>query len=135
MKQLLYQSQYYEILFDEAQSLIIHKALPDTLAMSNEHFKHEMTVFLEMCEKHRPERDLVDLIDMRYVILPDMQEWVNMEIFPTLLATIKRMAFVVPVGIFETLALEQTMDEEYGKKFVRRYFKDEGKALEWLMAN
>ena len=135
MEQTLHKSQYYEILFDENKSLIIHKALPATSTMDSEIFKEEMRIFLEMCEKHLPEKDLVNLVDMNYSIVPEAQEWVNTEIFPRLLNVIKRMAIVVPVGFFESVALEQTMDEEFGRRFIMQYFDDENKALEWLMYN
>lgn len=129
----LHKSNYYEILFDEKTSLIVHKALPGTAAMRDEDFKLEMTLFVEMCEKYSPVRDLVNLVEMQYPIAPDMQEWVNAEIFPRFVNIVKRMALVMPTGVFESLALEQTMEEESGKKFVRQYFESETKALDWLM--
>jgi hypothetical protein len=131
----LYTSKFYEILFDETKSLILHKALPNTSKMNTEDFRQEMALFLETCEKHTPEKDLVQLVDMNYAIVPEDQEWVNQTIFPRLLNIIKRMALVVPAGLFESVALEQTMEEELGKKFMSRYFKNENEALEWLMLN
>lgn len=114
-------------------SLIKHKALPATARMRTEEFKQEMRSFVEMCEKYLPERDLVDLIDMNYIITPEEQDWVNAEIFPRFMNIIKRLALVMPAGIFESTALEQTMEEETDKEFYQKYFDEENQALEWLM--
>lgn len=132
--QTLHSSHYYEILFDHERSLIVHKALPGTSEMSTEDFKAEMTLFVEMCEKYQPAKDLVELVEMRYPIVPDVQEWLNAEIFPRFVHIIERMALVMPAGFLESIALEQTMEEEYGKKFVRRYFESQNEAMAWLMA-
>ena len=131
--EILHKSNYYEILFDQSKSLIVHKALNGSSEMSDQEFKQEMHLFLEMCEKYSPERDLVHLVDMNYPIVPDIQEWVNNEIFPRLLIVVKRMALVMPSEMVAELAIEQTMEEEEGKKFVSRYFSDENQALEWLI--
>lgn len=129
----LHTSKYYEILFDTNKSLIIHKALPATSDMSDEDFKQEMLLFAEMCEKYTPTRDLVNLVNMNYSIAPKMQEWVNTKVFPKFMNMIERMALVTPSGIFEVVALEQTMEEETAQNFYQKYFDDEEQALEWIM--
>lgn len=130
---ILKKTTYYEILFDENKSVIMHKALPTTLTMSDEEFKQEMMLFVEMCEKYLPKRDLVHLVDMQYSIVPEAQEWVDINIFPRFVDIVKKMALVMPSSIFESIAVQQTLDEEVGQKFVKAYFDDENKALEWLM--
>ncbi len=129
----LHTSKYYEILFDKSKSLVIHKALPATSDMSDENFKQEMILFAEICEKYTPTRDLVNLINMNYSIVPKMQEWVNTEVFPRFMNTIDRMALVMPFGIFQLVALEQTMEEETAQNFYQKYFDNEEEALEWVM--
>ena len=80
--QTLHKSKFVEIIFDEEKSLIIDKFLPETSEMNTEDFKQEMYIFVEMCEKYFPERELVYLLDMGYPIVPEVQEWMNREIFP-----------------------------------------------------
>ncbi|WP_338812238.1 hypothetical protein V9L05_12615 [Bernardetia sp. Wsw4-3y2] len=129
----LHTSKYYEISFDKSKSLIMHKALPATLDMSDEDFKQEMLLFAEMCETYTPTRDLVNLVNMKYSIAPKMQEWVNTEVFPKFMNIIDRMALVMPSGIFEVVALKQTMEEEIAQNFYQKYFDNEEQALEWVM--
>ncbi len=129
----LHKSDYYEILFDKEKSMIVHKALPATSDMNEEQFKQEMLLFTEICEKYNPNRDLVDLADMNYIIQPELQSWVNSEIFPRILEIIQRMALIMPNTFVESVSLQQTMEEELGEKFVRRYFDNKNQAVEWLM--
>jgi len=132
--QTLHTSKYYEILFDKSKSLIIHKALPATSDMSNEDFKQEMLLFTEMCGKYAPIRNIVNLVDMNYSIVPEIQEWVNREVFPLFIDTIERIALVMPSRIFEIVSIEQTMEEETAQKLHQKYFDNETEALEWVMA-
>ena len=130
---VLHKSKFSEIILEKENSLIIDKFLPETELMEGKDFKKEIITFAEKVEEHEPERELVHLIDMNYVIDPDMQEWMNKEIFPRYENIIKRMAFLVPKEIFAQASVEQTMENESGQKFVQKFFKDEQEARKWLM--
>lgn len=129
----LHKSGYVEIIYEEDNSLIIDKFLPKTEDMTSKIFREEMNIFVNMCEKYKPEKELVHLLDMRYVITIEDQEWMNTEVFPKYEKIIKKMAFLVPTEIFAQVAVEQTMDEEGGQKFFQRYFEDEANARKWLL--
>ena len=101
--------------------------------MKTEDFKKEMHLFAELCEKHKPKRELVHLFDMKYTISPEVQEWMNNEIFPKYENIIKRMAFLLPTEFITQIAVEQTMEEEVGLKFIQKYFDNEEDARKWLM--
>ncbi|MCC5946157.1 MAG: hypothetical protein JJT94_14600 [Bernardetiaceae bacterium] len=130
---LLHQSKYVEILYDESKSLIVDKFLSTTDDMTTEEFKEEMYIFVKMCEEYHPARELVHLIDMQYPIVPEVQDWMNEEIFPRYLNIIKRMAFLMPAEIVAAMAVEQTMQEDTGKGFVQAYFDNEADAIAWLL--
>lgn len=130
---LLYKSKFVEILYDSQKSLIIDKFLPDTIDMTVNDFKSEMLIFVEMCEKYLPKRELVHLLDMDFVIDIGMQDWMNLEIFPKYQGIIKLMAFVMPTELVPKLSISQTMDEEEGKKFKQSYFDNEEEAIDWLV--
>ncbi len=130
---VLHKSKYVEIIHEKDNSLIIDKFLSETSEMTTDEFKKEMQIFAEMCEKHKPERELVHLLDMKYIIVPDVQEWMNNEIFPKYENIIKRMAFLVSTELASQMSVEQTMDEEVGQKFIQQYFDSEEKARNWLM--
>ena len=130
---ILHKSKYVEIIYEQENSLIIDKFLPATEDMKQDEFRKEMNIFVEMCEKHKPERELVHLLEMKYVIALEDQEWMNKEILPKYADIIKRMAFFVPTEIFAQVSVEQTMEEEAGQKFVQQYFENEDEARKWLI--
>ncbi len=130
---ILHKSNYVEIYWEEENSLIIDKFLLMSIDMSPEEFKEEMIIFVEMCEKYMPEKELVHLLDMRFAIGVDEQTWMNEVIFPRYADIIKRMAFLVPRNFISELSVEQTMEEEIGSKFLQKYFDSEEKARDWLM--
>jgi len=130
---ILHKSKFVEISYDEKKSLIVDKFLPETESMTSEQFKQEMLIFVEMCKKYLPSRELVYLLEMKYTIVPEVQEWMNKEIFPHYENIIKRMAFLLPVEVFPQVSVSQTMEEEVGQKFVQKYFDNEQDAIDWLM--
>ena len=130
---ILHKSKYVEIIYEKENSLIIDKFLPATEDMKQEEFREEMNIFVEMCEKHKPESELVHLLDMKYVIALKDQEWMNKEVFPKYANIIKRMAFLVPEELFAQVSVEQTMEEDAGQKFLQQYFENEDKARKWLI--
>ncbi|OQY01014.1 MAG: hypothetical protein B6I20_08090 [Bacteroidetes bacterium 4572_117] len=129
---ILHKSKYVEISYEQENSLIVQRFLLESEKMTKDEFKNEMNKFVEMCEKHKPERELANLLDMKYVIVPDVQEWMNTEIFPRYENIIKRMAFLVPSELFPSVSVEQTMNEEVGQKFTQKYFDNEKDARNWL---
>ena len=129
---ILNKSKYTEISYEQENSLIIQKFLSSTDKMNDDEFKEEMNKFVGMCEKYKPEHELVHLLDMKYIIASDMQAWMGKEIFPRYENIIKRMAFFVPSELFAQISVEQTMEEEAGQKFIQQYFENEAEARKWL---
>lgn len=130
---ILHKSKYVEIIYEAENSLIIDKFLSTTQKMNIDEFKEEMLVFVKMCEEHKPERELVHLLDMKFGITLEAQEWMNTEIFPRYKDIIKRMAFLMPTEFVAQLSVEQTMEEEVGQAFLQKHFDNEAEAREWLM--
>ena len=130
---VLHQNKYVEIILEEENSLIIDKFSSNTKSMLGQEFKEEMHIFVKMCKKHKPKRELVHLLDMQYMIPPSMQTWMNQEIFPQYENIIERMAFLLPTEIFTQLTVKFTMEEEAGQKFLQKYFDNEQEARKWLM--
>jgi hypothetical protein len=130
---ILHKNVFVEITYEKEFSLVINKFFESTDDMSTDDFKKEMHIFAEICQKYKPEKELAHLRDMKYIIVPDVQLWMNEEIFPKYENIIKRMAFVIPSDVFAEVAVEQTMEEETGMKFDHEYFDNEDDARKWLM--
>ena len=59
---IVHKSKHVEISYEEENSLIIEKFLSTTEDMKTDEFKEEMHIFVEMCEKYKPENELVHLL-------------------------------------------------------------------------
>jgi hypothetical protein len=117
---------------DKTNSIITCKFLSKTRGMSDDAFKNEMEAFVKLVEEHKPKRELVDTLDMAYVITPEMQEWMNKTLFPRYVNILEKVAFLVSPNIFAQVSVEQTMKEETGQGFTARYFEDGNEAINWL---
>ena len=128
----LRKNDYVIISLDKTNSIITQKFLKKTRGMSDDVFKDEMHAFVKLVETHRPKRELVDTLDMAYVITPAMQEWMNATLFPRYVNILKKVAFLVSPNIFAQVSVEQTMKEGVGQGFTTMYFKNENDAINWL---
>ncbi len=71
--------------------------------------------------------------NFRFTIVPDVQTWVDKEVFPRFLAVgLKRYALIMSTQIVSQISIEQTMEEGAGNEFQTRYFDDEIEARKWL---
>jgi len=129
----IFKSKYKVIEFDEENSLIIETYLAQTIDMTEEEFKSEMIVMRDLCEKHCPKRLLASQQDLKFAVRPQIQGWINDEIFVKLQKTIEKIAFLMPLDFVAQLAVEQTMDEEIGKKFNQHFFSTKTDAIDWLL--
>lgn len=131
----IYDSRFVEIYFDKEKKLIEQKFLEATEDMETSDFKEEMFNFVKHVKDLQPVAEIVNLLDMQFVIDPDMQEWMNKEVFPSYVDIIKRLAFLVSKDFLAQVAVEQTMNEETGQQFESSYFSDKSEAIEWLLEN
>ena len=100
--------------------------------MTDDEFKKEMSIIYDMVDKKKPKIALINLLDMKYVIGLEMQEWMNKKIL-TAEVNFKKSAYIVPTELFAQVSVEQTMEEETGQKIVKQYFENEDEARKWLL--
>lgn len=128
----LFKNDYVSIRLDQENSYIIEEFLSKTEEMNDDEFKKVMKTFVSFVEQYKPKGEIINSVNMGYVIVPEMQEWMNETIFPKVLNIFKKAAFVVSKDIFAQTSVEQTMDEDTGQGFETRYFDDEDKAIKWI---
>ena len=129
---ILHKSEYVEVSYEQENSMLIEKFLPSTTNMTDDEFKKEMSIIYDMVDKKKPKIALINLLDMKYVIGLEMQEWMNKKIL-TAEVNFKKSAYIVPTELFAQVSVEQTMDEEVGQKIVKQYFENEDEARKWLL--
>ena len=92
--------------------------------------------YVELLKLHKPELVLVDTSLFHFVLLNDMQEWMNANVISVLKEIkVKKWASIVSPQFFSQVSIEQTMESNKTDEFETRYFDKEEDALEWLLSN
>ena len=102
--------------------------------MSSNEYIEELQVFIDLVKKHKPIRVLGDMVDFNFTITPQIQEWLNENLFPVYQEIgFKKIAILLSKGFFQSLSIQQAMQEENANSFQTSYFDDAVKAQEWLL--
>lgn len=141
MKTIL-DTPFLHVTFEKNNSLIRFTYLEKTSQMTEEEFKEVMLTYVGNInilanEESIGENSLIylnDLSSMFFPIAPELQEWVDREITSHFISLSKKSAVILPEGIFESVATQQTLDEDNASKVSTRYFEDKEEALKWLLA-
>lgn len=129
----IYTSDYKTITFDADNSMIITRWKPSTTSMDEDTLKSEVKKSLELIKTYRPQSILIDSIDFNFIIVPEIQEWFDEEVFTVYPeAGVQRKAFLVCKDLFSQVALTQHVDEVKHQTFESAFFDDESKAVSWL---
>lgn len=129
---IIYQSDYISIHYSEEESLLERHWKPSSTGIDDEQFKKEMLQVLEAAKKYQPIRVLGDTKNFFYVILPEMQEWLDEHVYAQLgNHGVQKMAFVNSEDFYAQLSVEQSIGES-SKNYQIQYFGSEEEAKAWL---
>ncbi len=103
--------------------------------MTVDDYKKELLFFRKQIETNQYSVVLSDLLNFNFIIVPELQIWVDLHITTQIAHIIQRIAFVLPNDIFTVVALEQTLDTETGIRERKKieYFEDRELAIKWLL--
>ncbi len=131
---IVYKSKYLILDYFEESSHIEIIWLPATELLTDEKFKKESKKYVEKVEEYLPKKTLMDNQNMKFVIIPTIQQWLDENVTKkTLQAGIEKVAFVESKNIFAQIAIEQIMSERQGLKKEVKYFDCKEKAIQWLL--
>jgi hypothetical protein len=131
----LHNTKYFVINFDEENELFHYVFHKTTEQMTSEEYVNELKIFIDLVKEHKPKKVLGDMIDFGFSITPEIQEWVNANLFQVYKEiNFKKIAILLSKGFIESLSIEQTMEEDTTNSFETSYFNDEETALRWLIA-
>jgi len=131
----IYKSAFSQIDYDVENSIFENRWL-DSKQLTAAIFKEEMLQYVKLVKEHLPHNFLVDNHDNEYAIPVEVQEWVNVHVFPnTMHAKVNKIALVVPDDIFAQVSLEQTVEDGEGiiGRVPTQYFTTKDAALKWLI--
>lgn len=132
----VYKSKNWIIEFDKENKTIHPKWFSESRDMTEQEYLNEMYKYVETVEEHKPAKAMIDLTEFYYGITPQIQEVVDKEMFPRILAAgVRRVAIIMSPDFITQLSIEQVMEEDKGKEFDTKYFASTKEAKEWLDKN
>ncbi|WP_026999494.1 hypothetical protein [Eisenibacter elegans] len=133
MKTRIRENEIYTILHNSEDN-VFELRFKDTSNMSWETFQDEMLEQTRLAAKYKPEAFFLDTKNFDFGIGPEMQTWIDEEIFPKFSANgLRKYAYLVSDEFISQLSIEQLMAEGNAEKqFITKYFNTEEEAFAWL---
>ncbi len=104
--------------------------------MTEEDYKNDMKNYLYLVTIYNFKLNLINTKFFAYFINPEVQEWVDENIFTITKNIVEKIAFVVPTNIVAQISIEQTMEEANGLGYKKvAYFDTNEEARFWLLEN
>lgn len=126
---------YADFYFDDLQKLFLVVRKKRTAKMSIDDYKHNSLIWKDLLLKLKPQKQIVDDVNMEFIITPELQKWANENlILPGINAGLKKVAFVESLDAFSKISIEQTMEENFLEIQIQ-YFDNMGRAKKWLEVN
>jgi hypothetical protein len=130
---LLHNSIYFSIEWNEEKSLFHYIFNASTAQMTKEQYIDELKTFITLVKSYRPKKVFGDMSNFMFTISPDVQEWVNENLFPVYASIgFKKIAIMLSSDLFAHISIQQTMDEDSTSSFETRYFDNQAEAYQWL---
>ncbi len=130
----IYESKYVKMDYCDENGIFELTWLPASEDMTDEDYKVEHKEFLRIILDNKVEKVLGNVRDLAFVVNPDLQEWMNENIFiPIIKAGSMVFGLVASEQLISQLSIEQLMDEEIGKQIPTKYFSDRDEAKNWLL--
>lgn len=129
----IYESDFQRYKIDKRNNFLQADWFEKSEEMSDDDFKNEMEKELEYVERFNIENYLIDTLNFRFIINPDLQAWADTHI-NTKLDTLglKKLAYVVSQDYIAQLSITQTMSESVKQNYQTRFFASFEEAKTWL---
>ena len=134
MKQTVLKNKFCQHYYDDEKKMMEQIWTNESESMITEDFKSIMLAYITLYDKHDIQLVLVDSREMRYLVEPEVQDWVNKNIIVKMISYLRKIAFLLSNDIFEEVSIKQAMDEQREElPFETKYFGDEQQARDWLL--
>ncbi len=99
-------------------------------------YKRELTALAEQVQQYNPHLILVDARHFRFIIVREMQDWINDNVIEILKRVgVQKWAVIATTQFVSQVSLEQTIELRRDNSFQAQYFDREQDALDWLLNN
>jgi len=131
----IYKSKFVLRTYDVINRTITSTWLSSTEKMTIDEFKAEMLTLVDVIIKHKATYLLSIMKDLRFPIVPDLQNWISHTIVPKFIeAKLLKQAIIIPDELIAQLSMEQTIDEVEHEKHEHqsKFFSDIEEAKKWF---
>lgn len=132
----LYRSVYQSIEYYPEYSILKRVLQPHPENMGHPGFQHEWLEYAKTIRDQQPKYILVNARNFNFLILKEMQEWINQHVVSVFNEVgLKKWAVVIPPQFLHQVSIEQTIEANPGNTFEIQYFEAEEEAMLWLQGN
>jgi hypothetical protein len=129
----IFQSPYLTIEHNQAANYQINTWLPATANLDEATFRTEVMQQAKAALENKPKAFLTDAVDFLFPIHPELQQWVNDEIFSRMRsAGVQKLALLISKDLIAQLGIEQLVDDDPVKGFITQYFGEKQEAIDWI---
>lgn len=129
----IYESDFQRYRIDKESNFLQADWFEKSEEMSDDDFKNEMEKELEYVQKFNIENYLIDTLNFRFIINPDLQAWADTYINTKLdKLGLKKLAYVVSQDYIAQLSITQTMGESVKQNYQTHFFASFEEAETWL---
>jgi hypothetical protein len=103
--------------------------------LDGETYRKDVVLMQEIVlrEEHNFKGVLMDNRELVFTLSPEIQRWINEEIFPSFIRKgLRYGAFAVSKDIFTNISVQQALAEDEAKPFVITYYDNTEDARKWL---
>lgn len=133
--EVIYESDYQHYALNQDKSYLQASWSEKSLEMTDQDFKDEMEIELKYVEEFNIKNYLINTLNFRFIIKPDLQTWTDQYVNVKLDELgLKKLAYVVSQDYIAQLSIKQTMEESVKQNYDTRFFTSTEEAEEWLFA-
>jgi hypothetical protein len=132
----VYHSLIHELFYSPDTHLLKQVFTDKSKNMNWPQYQHELAKTAEFLNNYRPSLLLVDARKFDFVILKDMQGWIQDHVISVLNNVgVQKWAVISTPKFVSQVSLEQTIETKKNNIFQAQYFDSEEDAMTWLLNN
>ena len=132
----IYQSLILHLFYSPDTHLLKQVFTEESKSMAWPEYQRELAKTAEYVSSYRPSLLLVDAREFAFVILKDMQGWIQENVISVIKeAGIQKWAVISTPEFISQVSIEQTIEGKRDNNFQAQYFDSEEDAMNWLLNN
>ena len=132
----LFENMFVSLIYDVEYNVLKQIWTEASEEMTDDNYMEIQLKTLELFKEKGANKIFVDVVNFKYIIIIEMQEWTVENILNKLIeAGIEKTAYITSNDLFAQISVEQTIDEEKQQKFIAKYFQTPKEAYSWLLSD